>query len=51
MKAIFGFLVAVLFAALYLGAGGPAVQGHVSLLIAAAGGLAIALRGLAASAS
>jgi hypothetical protein len=43
--------VAVLFAALYLGAGGTALQGHVSLLIGAAGGLAIALRGLAASAS
>jgi hypothetical protein len=51
VKAIFGFLVAVLFAALFLGAGGTAVQGHVSLLIGAAGGLAIAVRALAASAS
>ena len=51
VKAILGLLVAALFVALFAGAGGDALRGHVSLLIGAGGGLVIAVRGLAGSSS
>jgi len=51
MKAIFGLLVAVLFTALFAGAGGESLRGHAGLLLGAAGGIVIAFRGLMGPAS
>jgi hypothetical protein len=42
MRAIFGIIIAVGSGALFLGAGGSQLQGHVGLLVAAFGGVAIA---------
>lgn len=44
---MFGLIVALVFGALFLGAAGGALRGHVSLLVGAAGGLVIALKAVA----
>jgi hypothetical protein len=46
MRTIAGILIAVVAAALFMGAGGHELKGHVGLLAASIGGGAIALRGL-----
>jgi hypothetical protein len=46
MRALIGLLIAVGAAALFLGAGGPELKGHVGLLAAAVGGGVIAFRGV-----
>jgi hypothetical protein len=46
MRALVGIVIAVGSAALFLGAAGPSLQGHIGLLAAAIGGAAIAFRGL-----
>ena len=50
VRVVLGLLVSAVFAALFLGVGGDAVRGHVTLLIGAVGGLAVAGRGLLGSA-
>lgn len=45
MRALVGLIIAVGAAALFLGAGGPELKGHVGLLAAAIGGGVIAFRG------
>jgi len=45
MRALVGLIIAVGAAALFLGAGGPELKGHIGLLAAAAGGGVIAFRG------
>ena len=46
MRALVGIIIALAAAALFLGAGGPELEGHIGLLAAALGGAAIAWRGL-----
>ena len=46
MRALVGIVIALAAAALFLGAGGPELKGHIGLLAAALGGAAIAWRGL-----
>jgi hypothetical protein len=48
MRTVIGILIAVVAAALFLGAGGPDLKGHIGLLAACIGGGAIAVRGLLA---
>jgi hypothetical protein len=45
MRPLIGLIIAVGAAALFLGAGGPELKGHVGLLAAAIGGTVIAFRG------
>ncbi len=45
MRALAGLVIAIGAAALFLGAGGPELKGHVGLLAAAVGGGVIAFRG------
>lgn len=45
MRTVAGIVIAVAAAALFLGAGGPELQGHIGLLAAAIGGSLIAVRG------
>jgi hypothetical protein len=45
MRALVGLIIAVGAAALFLGAGGPELKGHIGLLAAAVGGCVIAFRG------
>jgi hypothetical protein len=49
MRALVGIIIALAAAALFLGAGGPELKGHIGLLVAALGGAAIAWRGLLGS--
>ena len=46
MRTLVGVIIALGAGALFLGAGGPSLQGHIGLAAAALGGAAIALRGL-----
>jgi len=48
---MFGLIVVLAFGALFLGAAGDALRGHVSLLIGAAGGFVIAFKAITSSAS
>ena len=45
MRTLVGLVIAIGAAALFLGAGGPELKGHVGLLAAAVGGSVIAFRG------
>jgi hypothetical protein len=51
MRALIGIIIALGAGALFLGAGGPELKGHIGLLAAAIGGVAIAWRGLVGSSS
>jgi hypothetical protein len=44
VRALSGLIVALVFCALFLGAAGDALRGHVSLLVGAAGGLVVAFK-------
>ena len=46
MRTLIGITIALGAGALFPGAGGPSLQGHIGLAAAALGGVAIALRGL-----
>ena len=46
MRALVGIIIALVAAALFLGAGGAELKGHIGLLAAVLGGAAIAWRGL-----
>jgi hypothetical protein len=46
MRALVGIIIVLAATALFLGAGGPELKGHIGLLAAALGGAAIAWRGL-----
>lgn len=48
MRTVIGILIAVVAAALFMGAGGPDLKGHIGLLAAAVGGGAISVRSLLA---
>jgi hypothetical protein len=49
MRALVRIIIVLAAAALFLGAGGPELKGHIGLLAAAGGGIAIAWRGLLGS--